>query len=305
MSSSDIHSSACPVDPKAREAWIQAAASQRQQQSPPSSSPSQLPPPTRRSPLGGSCASTQCDESHQQTTPATSRFLQPRFTNTRQPLSHDRQVSSIPRVLPPEAATQAPKSQKPFPPSSMSDSQAPESRTIRSGNWIYPSESQFHNALVRKHGVDAPAVETIPSIIPIHNAVNEQTWKEILKWENELASPNLPTVSTPSAPGTGNDSAFTGDSPKLVSFRGDSSKLTPRARMFGWLGYQQPFDRHDWMVRRHGGEEVEYVIDFYAGKAAPTGRVDRPPLSFYLDVRPKLNSLEGWRMRVWRFVRWQ
>jgi len=45
---------------------------------------------------------------------------------------------------------------------------------------------------------------------------------------------------------------------------------------------------------------VEYVIDFYAGK--DDGK--RKGLSFYLDVRPKLNSWEGWRMRIARLVGW-
>lgn len=83
--------------------------------------------------------------------------------------------------------------------------------------------------------------------------------------------------------------------PKLVSFSGDSQKFTPRARWLGLLGYSKPFDRHDWTVERAGGAKVEYVIDFYAGKAG------LGPLSFYLDVRPKLNSWEGWRMRFVKY----
>lgn len=75
-----------------------------------------------------------------------------------------------------------------------------------------------------------------------------------------------------------------------------ASALTPRARFNTFLGYQPPFDRHDWIVDRCG-QQVEYVIDFYIGK--DEGKPDKP-LNFYLDVRPKLNSWEGWRMR---FVR--
>jgi len=71
-------------------------------------------------------------------------------------------------------------------------------------------------------------------------------------------------------------------------------------------GYARPFDRHDWVVERCG-VRVEYVIDFYAGKpvAAAGGgkRGEKAGMpSFYLDVRPKLNSWEGWRMRVGRAV---
>ena len=80
--------------------------------------------------------------------------------------------------------------------------------------------------------------------------------------------------------------------------------------MNSMLGYQKPFDRHDWVVERCGGERVEYVIDFYQGKSSggssgATGLNANPgpgKLSFYLDVRPKLNSWEGWRMRFSRFT---
>lgn len=82
--------------------------------------------------------------------------------------------------------------------------------------------------------------------------------------------------------------------PKLVSFSGQATALTPKARINSLLGYQPPFDRHDWVVDRCG-TKVDYVIDFYAGK--DEGKSGKS-LNFYLDVRPKLNSLEGWRMRT-------
>jgi cytochrome c heme-lyase len=49
------------------------------------------------------------------------------------------------------------------------------------------------------------------------------------------------------------------------------------------IRYKLPFDRHDWVVNRCG-EEVTYIIDFYAGQPDPK----RPEAvaSFYLDVRP-------------------
>jgi len=122
-----------------------------------------------------------------------------------------------------------------------------------------------------------PSPTDMKTIVPIHNAVNEKVWHEILKWEA----------------GRGAEQC---GGPKLVSFRGDSAKLTPRARWNVLLGYQAPFDRHDWVVDRCG-LKVDYVIDFYQGKA------DSPhPLSFYLDVRPKLNTWEGVRMRMEKFV---
>ncbi|CAK9441000.1 uncharacterized protein LODBEIA_P48690 [Lodderomyces beijingensis] len=140
-------------------------------------------------------------------------------------------------------------------------------RTSTSQNWIYPSEKQFFEAMTRKNW--QPATQDMKVIVPIHNLVNERAWKHILMWEKEH-----------------------GAQVSLTSFRGDSQRMTPRA----WfksvvLGGDRPFDRHDWVVSRAGGGgEVEYVIDFYNGEGA----------SVWLDVRPKLNSFEGVKLRLMR-----
>jgi cytochrome c heme-lyase len=42
------------------------------------------------------------------------------------------------------------------------------------------------------------------------------------------------------------------DCPKLRSFKGAAEKFTPRARFRNWLGYELPFDRHDWIIDRCG-----------------------------------------------------
>jgi cytochrome c heme-lyase len=44
---------------------------------------------------------------------------------------------------------------------------------------------------------------------------------------------------------------------------------------------------------------VDYVIDFYSGRDE---QKPGKPLNFYLDVRPKLNTWEGWRMRLGKLV---
>lgn len=79
--------------------------------------------------------------------------------------------------------------------------------------------------------------------------------------------------------------------------------MSPKARLNTLLGYTAPFDRHDWVIDRCG-TKVEYVIDFYAGKSSGGGgggnNNNKP--SFYLDVRPKLNSWEGWKMRSTRIL---
>ena len=47
--------------------------------------------------------------------------------------------------------------------------------------WIYPSEQMFFNAMKRKNW--NPREEDMRVVIPMHNAVNEKAWKEILEWE--------------------------------------------------------------------------------------------------------------------------
>ena len=141
----------------------------------------------------------------------------------------------------------------------------------------------FFEAMKRKSY--SPNPTDMRTIVPIHNAVNERAWSEILAWER--ASGGRAEAQNRRCGG-----------PRLRAFSGDSGKLTPRARVKGWLGYERPFDRHDWVVERCGeGEGVEYVIDFYRGRGQGGGG-----LAFYLDVRPKLNSWEGWRMRLGRIV---
>ncbi|RYO86960.1 hypothetical protein DL764_008927 [Monosporascus ibericus] len=148
-----------------------------------------------------------------------------------------------------------------------------------SGNWIYPSERMFFEAMRRK-GHD-PRAPDMRAVVPIHNAVNERAWAEIKAWEG-------PWVQGTSCSG-----------PRLDSFSGLAGRMSPRARVNGLLGYAPPFDRHDWVVDRCG-TRVEYVIDFYAGRRESAAAAVGKPLSFYLDVRPKLNSWEGVKMRVCR-----
>ncbi|KAI9849567.1 MAG: Cytochrome c1 heme lyase [Thelocarpon superellum] len=151
-----------------------------------------------------------------------------------------------------------------------------ESGVSASGKWIYPSEQMFFNAMKRKNY--DPKTEDMRAIVPIHNAVNERAWMEIKQWEKGQGAERC-------------------GGPRLDSFSGTAAAMTPRARLYTVLGYQAPFDRHDWVVDRCG-TKVDYVIDFYAGKDEGKGK----SLNFFLDVRPKLNSWEGWRMRLGRAI---
>ncbi|SCU99934.1 LAMI_0G01794g1_1 [Lachancea mirantina] len=144
-------------------------------------------------------------------------------------------------------------------------------------HWVYPSQKQFYEAMVRKNWNPDP--EDMKVVIPIHNSVNERVWNYIKLWE-------------------GDESARECGGIQLASFKGDSKKLTPRA----WfrsaiLGYAKPFDRHDWTINRCG-TNVDYVIDFYSGDNSAVGS------DVYLDVRPKLNSFEGVKMRIKRSLGW-
>ena len=56
-----------------------------------------------------------------------------------------------------------------------------DAETHGSGNWVYPSEKMFFEAMKRK-GYDA-RVADMKTVVPIHNAVNERAWEEIKQWE--------------------------------------------------------------------------------------------------------------------------
>ncbi|RDB20994.1 Cytochrome c1 heme lyase [Hypsizygus marmoreus] len=148
------------------------------------------------------------------------------------------------------------------------------------GNWVYPSEAQFFAAMARKN--HNPQAADMKTIVPIHNAVNERAWVEVMKWEA----------------GRGGEAC---GGVKLVNFQGKPNERSLRARWKMLLGYSAPFDRHDWVVDRCG-IRTRYIIDFYTGhsQGAPSNN-----LSFFLDVRPALDNWEGVKMRAENFLgRW-
>lgn len=221
------------------------------------------------------------------------------------PLSTDREVSSIPRYKP--EPTQIHPSQSSVktmttidPPPAMACPMDPMTQTEdpRTGNWVYPSPSQFYDALKRKN--HHPTSSDMYTVVPIHNAVNERVWTQVLEWEA-----NYGRGSFDRWPRSGKSG------PMLCSFRGRPNDLSPRAWIKVLSGYQAPFDRHDWEVVRPTEERMRYVIDFYTGKGsnsmvnsstqdANSPRSVASNLSFHLDVRPAIDNWEGLRMRILR-----
>ncbi|KAL8378085.1 hypothetical protein RB595_008675 [Gaeumannomyces hyphopodioides] len=284
-SSSSKPPETCPVDHKSREVWLSqaraaaaAAAIATPAVTPPPSdasathSSSSPPSPswnplTWRVPFLSAGAPAQ-SAAQPQTPPPSKRNNH---------LDEGRVVSSIPRAMPSPSS--------PSPAAAPSNHENETGADAATGNWVYPSERMFFEALRRKGsagGPDGARAADMRTVVPIHNAVNERAWREIKAWE-------APYCAGAACPG----------GPRLESFSGLAAKMSPRARVNTWLGYTAPFDRHDWVVDRCG-VRVEYVIDFYAGRPGPAGTAVPQKLNFYLDVRPKLNTWEGVKMRALR-----
>ncbi|XP_059146879.1 holocytochrome c-type synthase-like [Physella acuta] len=207
------------------------------------------------------------------------------------PMSNSKQFSKKDQdeAKPPEfnkdnmmlAPNQLPAPDQPFPlPTERILSSIPKAGTEE--NWVYPSPQMFWNAMLRKGWrwkEDDLSPKDMDNIINIHNANNELAWQEVLKWEALHADECM--------------------NPKLKRFAGNATKYSPRARIRSWMGYELPFDRHDWIVDRNG-KEVRYVIDYYDG-----GKVNKDFEFALLDVRPALDSFEAFkdRMKV-AFWRW-
>jgi len=179
---------------------------------------------------------------------------------------------------------QLPSPDQPFPlPTDRQKSSIPNPATGQ--NWVYPSQQMFWNAMKRKGwqwGPEDINAKDMEQIIKIHNANNEKAWEEVLKWER------MHLKECPN--------------PQLKSFGGKAQDYSPRARIRGWMGYQMPFDRHDWIIDRCG-TEVRYIIDYYDGAGDHIHSSDKLAA---LDVRPALDSREAvWdRMKVawWRWM---
>lgn len=108
-------------------------------------------------------------------------------------LSKDRVVSSIPRLFLGEESNKEEK-------------------------WVYPSPAQFHAALQRKER--AGEAKDMDIIVPIHNAVNERCWEQVMQWEAKEGPL---------------------DQVKLISFKGRPQDRTPRAWFKTIIGFVRLF----------------------------------------------------------------
>lgn len=183
------------------------------------------------------------------------RYAQTPQPNQRVPMSTNRQVSSIPRS---DAAAYVPVHQK-----------ATDAQTQQQA-WVYPSEQQIYNAMIRKGHKNIPE-ESISTVLQIHNGINENTWKTIVSdWENN-------------------------DTCQLARFEGRPKDTSPKAFLLTKVlqRYDPPFDRHDWYVTNlRTGDCQRYVIDYYA----------LSPSLPYVDVRPAVDGPRGMYLRSRRFM---
>lgn len=171
MSGADEAAEKCPVDHKTRQAWLDKAREAN------AANPTPPPPPhttnTNVAITGPTRWSLDAGREVPIFAPSPSHSSVPSFKI--KGLGTDREISTIPRaqVILEDghaASTHAP-----------ANHEQDTGADAKSGNWIYPSEHMFFEAMKRKNF--DPKTEDMKSIVPIHNAVNERAWVEIKKWE--------------------------------------------------------------------------------------------------------------------------
>eukprot|EP01068_Selenidium_serpulae_P020178 Selendium_serpulae@DN8020_c0_g1_i1.p2 len=139
--------------------------------------------------------------------------------------------------------------------------------------WTFPSEQQFAKSVAAKgHDVDP---QLIPTVLAIHNEINEMAWQRILEFE-KFHHKRCPT-------------------PKLSHFVGRPAARSAKSRLLTALGFAPPFDRHDWFVDRCG-RRVRYLIDFYDGSSSSSSSspiATEEAIPVLVDARPELRSLSA------------
>lgn len=234
----------CPVDHSTRAAWLQAnqSASPFHPSDKREAAPTPAPAPVEtfiQTATNTAQDSAAPSPPAQTTTSRDESYLAAFLAR----LSNKREVSSIPRYAsgstPPAVSPngeQTVTSSVPVPPSDAHSSSAASDPPDET-HWVYPSEQQFFLAMMRKHAakmytpdMPAPKPEDMKTIVPIHNAVNERAWGEVMKWER----------------GQGGEAC---GGVRLVSFKGRPRDRTPKAWLNVALG-SVPFPPfHSLLVR--------------------------------------------------------
>jgi cytochrome c heme-lyase len=215
----------CPVDHSTRAAWLQANPGATSPFHPKESSP---PPPPTAAPASPaqtfvqSAANTTQDSSSARATPAEQPVNDSYLASFLSRLSNQREVSSIPRYESTKTPEFSPNGEQTV--SSTARDTSTDGHTSASADgdethWVYPSEQQFFLAMMRKHAAKVyrddmppPKPEDMRTIVPIHNAVNERAWHELMGWERGQGGEKCGGV-------------------RLVSFKGRPKDRTPKA----WL----------------------------------------------------------------------
>lgn len=160
---------ACPVDHKTRDAWLQqarAAEAAKAQASQPTACPvdhTAAQPPSK--------SWTQTIGSYLWSSPSTAESCPVDHKAPKSGLDTDRVVSTIPRI-----ASNAVQEH-----GASANAEVDTGADAGTGNWVYPSEKMFFDAMKRK-GYDARETD-MKTVVPIHNAVNEKAWEHIKQWE--------------------------------------------------------------------------------------------------------------------------
>lgn len=218
----------CPVDHSTRAAWLQAnpgAASPFHPKDNSSAPPAQPQRSSTSSPAQTfiqSAANTTQDSSSasSSTIPGDQPKDDSYLASFLSRLSNQREVSSIPRYESTKTPTFSPNGEQTVS-SSTSTPTTPANGDPAADetHWVYPSEQQFFLAMMRKHAaklyredMPPPAPEDMKTIVPIHNAVNERAWYELMAWERGQGGEKCGGV-------------------RLVSFKGRPKDRTPKA----WL----------------------------------------------------------------------
>lgn len=110
------------------------------------------------------------------------------------PVPHESRASALNPQSCPSSKNQMPTdlSQKPLPgqsaplETSRTTSSIPMAEGVESRFWVYPSEQMFFDAMRRKNW--DPKEVDMKTVVPIHNAVNERAWSQILDWERNTES---------------------------------------------------------------------------------------------------------------------